>query len=44
MKLLSEEETYLNDDPLAFAKGCKNGLIMVIPFWALVVGVVSFIV
>ncbi|WP_255289719.1 hypothetical protein [Bacillus thuringiensis] len=36
-------EVYQDDDPLAFAKGCKNGLIIALPFWGVVIGAVSFI-
>ncbi|EJR26240.1 MULTISPECIES: hypothetical protein [Bacillus cereus group] len=42
MKRLSGE-VYQDDDPLAFAKGCKNGLIIALPFWGVVIGLVSFI-
>ncbi|MDH4423821.1 hypothetical protein [Bacillus thuringiensis] len=31
-----KEMPYHNDDPLAIAKGIKNGFLMVMPFWLVV--------
>ncbi|MGG0233725.1 hypothetical protein [Bacillus tropicus] len=34
---IEEKETpYCNDDPLAFAIGIRNGFLMVMPFWLVV--------
>ncbi|WP_176535588.1 hypothetical protein [Bacillus cereus] len=37
LQWVEEEGTsYCNDDPLAIAKGIRNGFLMVIPFWLIV--------
>ncbi|PFF88529.1 hypothetical protein CN338_07385 [Bacillus cereus] len=37
LQRVEEEETsYCNDDPLAIAKGIRNGFLMVMPFWLVV--------
>jgi len=37
LKRVEEKEMlYCNDDPLAIAKGIRNGFLMVMPFWLVV--------
>lgn len=38
-----EKERFICEDPLAAARGIVNGLLIVIPFWALVVLVVVLV-
>ncbi|WP_176519936.1 MULTISPECIES: hypothetical protein [Bacillus] len=40
LQLEEKETSYCNDDSLAFAKGIRNGFLMVMPFWLVVLYVV----